>query len=156
MGKPNQIEQGVLKSKTKQRGSLPRVSKSDTNHQTINTHDGEKKGSHSGTIRKEVRQRGWWWEKEKTAVKTKHHNLTQNGGHRGITLCKTEKGQSPKIRNSVFGFCKTKAGYKLVNNTDQARVPFTSKSSVAQVVGEEDKKPRDSKKLLQVIQRTQG
>ena len=43
MGKPNQTEQGVLKSKTKQRGGLPRVSKSDTSHQTINAHDGEKK-----------------------------------------------------------------------------------------------------------------
>ena len=151
MGKPNQIEQGVLKSKTKQRGSLPRVSKSDTNHQTINTHDGEKKGSHSGTIRKEVRQRGWWWEKEKTAVKTKHHNLTQNGGHKRITQCKTRKGRSPKLETGSFGFCKTEAGYKLVNNTDQAHVPFTSKSSVAQVVGERDIKTRDLKRLLQVI-----
>ena len=99
----------------------------------------------------EVRQRGWWWEKEKTAVKMKHHNLTQNGGHKRITLCKTKKGQSPKIRNRVFWVCKTEAGYKLVNNTDQARVPLTSKSSVAQVVGEEDIRTRDSKKLLQVI-----
>ena len=70
---------------------------------------------------------------------THHPNLTQNGSHKPDHPCKTQKKHETTtagFRLAKMCFAKTEAGFMLVNKTDQARVQFTSKPSVAQVVGD--------------------
>jgi hypothetical protein len=68
--------------------------------------------------------------KRKTNVETRsttHHNLTQNGIHKTGSPEQNPTGENhSKPEGLKQGFCNTEAGFKQVNNTDQARVQFTS------------------------------
>ena len=56
--------------------------------------------------------------------------------HPNLNTKKKHETTTAGFRLAKMCFAKTEAGFMLVNKTDQARVQFTSKPSVAQVVGD--------------------